>query len=649
MKDVTISPSTAIENQGNTYMDFDNRLDSAIHKSRDFLLSQQTEEGYWVDELESNTTITAELIFFMHFTETVDLEKQKKLTNYLFHKQREDGSWPLYFGGPCDINSTVESYMALKLAGVPENRQEMILAREAIFANGGIKDTRVFTKIFLAMFGQISWDVCPAVPVEIILFKNWFPLNIYEMSSWSRGTVVPLSIVVSHKPVCHPLEGHGVKELFTVGDRELGFEPDGSIFSSWRNFFIYLDKVIKFVGKSPWKPFRKRALKKALHWVFEHQEEQGDFAGIQPAMLNSLLAYHYGGIPKNDPKWIKGWEAVERFLIDKPEGTLLQACVSPLWDTAIAANALCDSGMSADHPALVKAAEWILSKQVVKEGDWAIKNPQAMPGGWAFEFYNELYPDCDDTAEILIFLNRVGLPDSYHKLKESERAISWLLSMQCQSGGWAAFDVDNEKEILNQVPFADHGAMLDPPTADVSGRVLWLLGQIGFKKDHLIVEKVIGFIKDRQESDGSWWGRWGVNYIYGSWLALTGLASIGEDMRQPYVRRAIKWYEDHQNEDGGWGETCESYKIPSLAGTGNSTVSQTAWALMGMIAGGEEENLVVTRGIEFLLNRQELHGSWYEDEFTGTGFPSHFFIKYHMYQHFFPLMALGKYRSALRS
>jgi squalene-hopene/tetraprenyl-beta-curcumene cyclase len=305
--------------------------------------------------------------------------------------------------------------------------------------------------------------------------------------------------------------------------------------------------------------------------------------------------------------------------------------------------------MSSDHPALVKAAEWILSKQVVKEGDWAIKNPQAMPGGWAFEFYNELYPDCDDTAEILIFLNRVGLPDSYHKLKESERAISWLLSMQCQSGGWAAFDVDNEKEILNQVPFADHGAMLDPPTADVSGRVLWLLGQIGFNKDYLIVEKVIGFIKDRQESDGSWWGRWGVNYIYGSWLALTGLASIGEDMRQPYVRRAIKWYEDHQNEDGGWGETCESYKIPSLAGKGNSTASQTAWALMGMIAGGEEKNLVVTRGIEFLLNRQELHGSWYEDEFTGTGFPSHFFIKYHMYQHFFPLMALGKYRSALRS
>ena len=630
-------------------MDFDDRLDSAINKSRDFLLSRQTKDGYWVDELESNATITAELIFFMHFTETVDLEKQKKLTNYLLHKQREDGSWPLYFGGPCDINSTVESYMAIKLSGIPEDLPEMIRAREAIFANGGIKGTRVFTKIFLAMFGQISWEVCPAVPVEIILLKKWFPLNIYEMSSWSRGTVVPLSIVVSHKPVFDLPEGRGVKELFTSDDSVLGFEPDGSIFSSWRNFFIYLDKAIKFIGKFPWKPFRKGALKKALRWVILHQEEQGDFAGIQPAMLNSLLAYHYEGISKNDPKWIKGLEAVERFLIDKEEGTLLQACVSPLWDTAIAANALCDSGIALDHRALVKAAEWILSKQVVKEGDWVVKNPQAMPGGWAFEFYNELYPDCDDTAEILIFLNRVRLPDSYHKLKESERAISWLLSMQCQSGGWAAFDINNEKKILNEVPFADHGAMLDPPTVDVSGRVLWLLGQIGFKRGHAKVEKVIGFIKDRQEIDGSWWGRWGVNYIYGSWLALTGLASIGEDMSQPYVRRAMEWYEIHQNKDGGWGETCESYKTPSLAGKGNSTASQTAWAVMGMIASGEEENLVVKRGIEFLLHRQELQGSWCEDEFTGTGFPSDFFIKYHMYQHFFPLMALGKYRSAIQS
>ena len=628
---------------------FEDKLNSAVHQSQNFLLSRQTEKGYWVDELESNATITAELIFFMYFTETVDLEKQSKISNYLLRTQRKDGSWPLFFGGPCDINSTVESYMALKLAGISEDRPEMIRARKSIFENGGIKGTRVFTKIFLAMFGQLSWDVCPAVPVEIVLFKNWFALNIYEMSSWSRGTVVPLSIVISHKPVCSLPEGRGVKELFASGDKELGFESDGPIFASWRNFFIYLDKLIKFVGKSKWKPFRKRALKKALDWVIEHQEEQGDFGGIQPAMLNSLLAYHYEGISKDDPKWIKGCEAVERFLIYKKDGMFLQACVSPLWDTAIAANALYDSGMPADHPALVRAAKWILSKQVVKRGDWAIKNPQATPGGWAFEFYNELYPDCDDTAEILIFLNKIKLPDSCDKLKEFERALSWLLTMQCKSGGWAAFDLDNEKEILNQVPFADHGAMLDPPTADVTGRVLWLLGKIGFKKNHPKVLKAISFLKGKQESDGSWWGRWGVNYIYGSWLALTGLASIGENMNQPYVRCAVKWFEKHQNEDGGWGESCESYKNPALRGKGNSTASQTAWAIMGMLACGEVENLAVKRGVEFLLNKQALDGSWYEDEFTGTGFPMHFFIKYHMYQHFFPLMALGNYRSALRS
>jgi squalene-hopene/tetraprenyl-beta-curcumene cyclase len=285
----------------------------------------------------------------------------------------------------------------------------------------------------------------------------------------------------------------------------------------------------------------------------------------------------------------------------------------------------------------------------MKKGDWAVKNPHATPGGWAFEFYNELYPDCDDTAEMLMFLNRVKLPDQNRKLHESERAMSWLLSMQCKVGGWAAFDVDNEQDLCNLVPFADHGAMLDPATADVSGRILWLLGRLGFKKNHPQVQRVIAFIKQKQESDGSWWGRWGVNYIYGTWLALTGLCSIGEDMNQPYVSRAIKWYNDHQNEDGGWGETCESYENPSLAGTGNSTASQTAWAVMGMIAGGEAKSSAVKRGIEFLLNRQEDCGSWYEDEFTGTGFPAHFFIKYHMYQHFFPLMALSHYRLALRS
>ena len=625
-----------------------NELDRSIERSREFLLSRQTEEGYWVDELEANVTISAEYIFFMHFTDRLDLAKQEKVVKYLLHQQREDGSWPLFHGGLCDINSTVESYMALKMAGLPADREEMVRARQAIFANGGIKNTRVFTKIFLAMFGQISWDVCPAVPVELILFPNWFPFNIYEISSWSRGTVVPLSVVRSFEPVHELPEGCDVQELFTKNDQDLDFKPSGLPFTSWRDTFIYLDRLIKTVGKFPWKPFRKKALRKVEEWTLDHQEEEGDFGGIQPAMFNSLLAFHLLGYSRDHAACVKGMEAVDRFMLEKDGRMWMQACVSPLWDTAICSNALLDSGLPSNHPALVKSAEWIISKQVVKRGDWQVKNPDAEPGGWAFEFYNELYPDTDDTAEILLFLNRAKVPDNRWKLSECQRAMDWLLSMQSKNGGWGAFDVDNDKEVLNEVPFADHKALLDPPTVDVTSRIIWMLAKWGFTKDHPRVKRALEFVKDRQELDGCWFGRWGVNYIYGTFLALNGLKAIGEDMKAPFSRKAVRWLESHQNEDGGWGETCQSYAEPSLRGRGQSTASQTAWALLGLLAAGEEHSPVVEKGVRYLIETQkdsgEFSGSWWEEEFTGTGFPIHFFIKYHMYQHFFPLMALSRYR-----
>jgi len=625
-------------------------LDRSIERSRDFLLSCQDEEGYWVDELEANVTISAELIFFMHFTDRLDPVKQDQIVKYLLHLQREDGSWPLFYGGLCDINSTVEAYMALKMAGLPADQKEMVLARQAIFANGGIKKTRVFTKMFLAMFGQLSWDDCPAVPVEIILLPNWFPFNIYEISSWSRGTVVPLSIVRSFEPVHEFPDGWDVQELFTEEDKDLDFKPDGLPFTSWKNTFIYLDRFIKTIGKFPWKPLRKKALRKVEQWTLEHQEDEGDFGGIQPAMFNALLAFHLLGYPKDHPACVKGMEAIDRFLLEKDGRLWMQACVSPLWDTAIAANALLDSGLPPDHPALVNAGEWIIAKQVVKRGDWQVKNPTAEPGGWAFEFYNELYPDTDDTAEILIFLGRIEIGDNRWKLSECHRAMNWLLSMQSKSGGWGAFDVDNDKEVLNEIPFADHKALLDPPTVDVTGRILWMLSKWGFKKHHPQVQRAIQFIKERQEIDGCWFGRWGVNYIYGTFLVLNGLSAIGEDMNAPFSRKAVRWLESHQNEDGGWGETCQSYQEPSLRGRGKSTASQTAWALLGLIAAGEAKNPAVERGVRYLIETQndsgDFSGSWWEDEFTGTGFPIHFFIKYHMYQHFFPLMALSRYRHA---
>ena len=587
----------------------------------------------------------------MHFTGRLDPVKQDKVVNYLLHKQREDGSWPLFYGGLCDINSTVESYMALKMAGLPADREEVVRARQAIFANGGIKKTRVFTKMFLAMFGQLSWDDCPAVPVEIILFPNWFPFNIYEISSWSRGTVVPLSVVRSFEPVHELPEGHDVQELFTEKDQDLGFKPNGLPFTNWRDTFIYLDRFIKFVGKFPFKPLRKKALGKVEEWTLRHQEDEGDFAGIQPAMFNALLALHLLGYPKDHPACVKGMEAVDRFMLEKDGRLWMQACVSPLWDTAICANALLDSGLPSDHPALVRAGEWIISKQVTTRGDWKVKNPNAEPGGWAFEFYNELYPDTDDTAEILLFLNRVEITDNRWKLSECQRAMDWLLRMQSKSGGWGAFDVDNDKEVLNEVPFADHKALLDPATVDVTSRILWMLAKWGFNKQHPQVKRAIEFIKERQEIDGCWFGRWGVNYIYGTFLALNGLRAIGEDMKDRFSRKAVRWLESHQNEDGGWGETCQSYTEPSLRGRCKSTASQTAWALLGLIAADEAQSSVVERGVAYLIDTQkksgEFSGSWWEDEFTGTGFPIHFFIKYHMYQHFFPLMALSRYRRAL--
>ena len=626
-------------------------LDQSIESSQDYLLSVQNGEGYWVDELEANVTISAEYIFFMHFTGRLDPVKQDKVVNYLLHKQREDGSWPLFYGGLCDINSTVESYMALKMAGLPADREEVVRARQAIFANGGIKKTRVFTKMFLAMFGQLSWDDCPAVPVEIILFPNWFPFNIYEISSWSRGTVVPLSVVRSFEPVHELPEGHDVQELFTEKDQDLGFKPNGLPFTNWRDTFIYLDRFIKFVGKFPFKPLRKKALGKVEEWTLRHQEDEGDFAGIQPAMFNALLALHLLSYPKDHPACVKGMEAVDRFMLEKDGRLWMQACVSPLWDTAICANALLDSGLPSDHPALVRAGEWIISKQVTTRGDWKVKNPNAEPGGWAFEFYNELYPDTDDTAEILLFLNRVEITDNRWKLSECQRAMDWLLRMQSKSGGWGAFDVDNDKEVLNEVPFADHKALLDPATVDVTSRILWMLAKWGFNKQHPQVKRAIDFVKERQEIDGCWFGRWGVNYIYGTFLALNGLRAIGEDMKDRFSLKAVRWLESHQNEDGGWGETCQSYTEPSLRGRCKSTASQTAWALLGLIAADEAQSSVVERGVAYLIDMQkksgEFSGSWWEDEFTGTGFPIHFFIKYHMYQHFFPLMALSRYRRAL--
>ncbi|OGW13935.1 MAG: hypothetical protein A3K09_07495, partial [Nitrospinae bacterium RIFCSPLOWO2_12_FULL_47_7] len=634
-------------------------LDETITRSCGYLFSIQDPEGFWAAELESNATITAEYIFFMHFMGIPDPVRQRKCAQYLLQHQQEDGGWNLFYGAPSNISATVEAYIALKMSGISPDRPEMSKARECIFSLGGIRATRVFTKIFLALLGQVSWDVLPVMPVEIILLPNWFYFNIYEMSSWSRGTVVPLTIIYAHQPVFKLDENQGVRELFRETDRNLSldYSPDGL---SWRNFFIFIDRSLKLFGKSSWKPFRNFALNRAKKWTLKHQEPEGDFGGIQPAMFNSLLALKCLGYSNDDPvivkglsavdrfiidkgdhlvlqacvsplwdtsiacnalldagfpgdhpalvkagEWmlkkqvkrpgdwkvknpntppggwafeffnemyysnddpviVKGLSAVDRFIIDKGDHLVLQACVSPLWDTSIACNALLDAGFPGDHPALVKAGEWMLKKQVKRPGDWKVKNPNTPPGGWAFEFFNEMYPDNDDTAEILMALHRIRFSDGDWKEKECRRALVWLLSMQSENGGWGAFDQDNDHSLFNEIPFADHGAMLDPPTVDVTGRILWLLGLLRFDREDPQVKKAIEFIKSEQEHDGCWFGRWGVNYIYGTFLVLNGLGSIGEDMTQECVTRAVDWILSRQNADGGWGETCDSYEKPHL-------------------------------------------------------------------------------------
>ena len=619
-------------------------LDAAIERSKNYLLSLQHPDGYWVAELESNATMIAEYVFFMHFMAVWSPERVVKCKKTLLKTQQSDGGWPLYFGETSDISTTVECYVALRMAGMDPNTPELVRALKCIFTQGGVRKARVFTKIFLAMLGQSSWNDVPAMPVEIILLPKSFYFNIYEMSSWSRGTVVPLTIVAAHKPVWPLKPEQSVREIFTSADADLSVQSEKSGLN-WPNFFMFVDKVLKVLGKSPIKPFRGWALRRALKWTLDHQEPEGDFAGIQPAMLNSMMALKLMGYENDNPVMVKGYEAIDRFIIDRGSHLIFQACVSPLWDTSLSCNALMDAGVPGDDPAIVRAGEWMLRKQVTRPGDWMVKNPKTPAGGWAFEFYNEPYPDCDDTAEILMALDRTAIDDTIWKEKEMQRALTWLFSMQSKNGGWAAFDQDNDHTLFNEIPFADHGAMLDPPTVDVTGRILWMLGRINPDGNDSMVQRALAFIKSEQETDGCWFGRWGVNYIYGTWLVLTGLRSIGEDPSQAYIRKAADWLKEHQNEDGGWGETCRSYELPSLRGKGNSTNSQTAWAVMGLMEADAAESPAAKRGAKYLVKHQKKDGSWFEKEFTGTGFPRHFYIKYHLYQIFFPLMALARYRS----
>ncbi len=624
-------------------------LDLAIERSRDFFFREQLPAGYWWAELESNVTITAEYLMLFHFLGMVDKERERKIANYLLSKQTEDGSWAIWYGGPGDLSTTIEAYFALKLAGYPADHPAMAKARAFVLGKGGIIKARVFTKIFLALFGEFAWFGVPSMPIELMLLPNWAYFNMYELSSWARGTIIPLSLVMAERPVRKLPPSARVQELYVRPPRPIDYtftKEDGIL--TWKNFFIGVDHMLKVYESSPIRPFKNKAMARAEQWVLDHQEPTGDWGGIQPAMLNSILALHCLGYANDHPAVVKGLEALANFCIEGDNELVLQSCVSPVWDTALALKALVDSGVPTDHPALVKGAQWLLDREVRKPGDWKVKSPDLAPGGWAFEFLNDWFPDVDDSGFVMMAIKDIKTKDQKAKEASVVRGINWCLGMQSKNGGWGAFDKDNTKHLLNKIPFADLEALIDPPTADLTGRMLELMGAFGYPKDHPAAVRALEFLKREQEPSGSWWGRWGVNYIYGTWSVLCGLSAIGEDLSQPYIQKAINWLKSRQNLDGGWGETCESYYDTSLAGVGESTPSQTGWALLSLMAAGEVDSPSVNRGIQYLLANQKGDGTWDEEQYTGTGFPKFFMIKYHIYRNCFPLTALGTYRTLTR-
>ena len=624
--------------------DMRSRVAAASDAARKYLLSlQESEEGYWCGELEADTTLESDYILLHALLGTGNPERIAKAAVYVLRHQNEDGGWPIYHGGPSNLSASVKAYFGLKLAGYRADHPALARARKTILELGGVREVNTFTKIYLCFFGQYDYDCVPAIPPEIVLFPNWFWFNIYEISSWSRGILVPLSIAYAKKPFKKIPAEMGIDELF-VGGREQNLKLRWSKkLISWRNFFLLLDRMTHMFERVHVRPLRSLALRKAEQWVLERFEMCDGLAAIYPAMMNSIIALRCLGYSVDDPQFIRAMDEFESLGIEEATTFRMQPCKSPIWDTAYAIFALGQSGLPSDDPRMIAAADWMLKKQVTHRGDWCVKNPNASPGGWYFEFNNEFYPDVDDSAMVLLGLSQVDHPNPRYQRESAQRAIDWIFSMQCRNGGWASFDKDNDRMVFQYVPFADHNAMLDPPTVDITGRVLEMLAAYGYGRDDRRVRKAIDFVLREQEPDGSWFGRWGVNYIYGTACVLRGFEAMGVDNHEPYIQQAAEWLRMFQNPDGGWGETCGSYDDAATKGVGPSTPSQTAWAILGLLAAGDTRSESVARGIAYLLRTQKKDGSWKESQYTGTGFPRVFYLAYHLYRIYFPLMALTAY------
>jgi squalene-hopene/tetraprenyl-beta-curcumene cyclase len=612
------------------------------------LLSLQNPKGYWVFDLEADATIPSEFILLQRFLErAIDPERKERLARYLRRRQLPDGGWPLYEGGAADVSASVKAYLALKMAGDSPDALHMAMARKIILCLGGAARVNVFTRITLALFGQIPWRTTPAMPVEIMLLPRWFFFHLQKVSCWSRTVIVPLLLLCTKRPVCPLGPEEGVAELFASPPDRLSRIDHFIPGKPRKNLFLVLDGLLKRVDRRMPSSSREKAIRLAERWTVERMRGEGGIGAIFPAMANAVMALKVLGYPEDHPDMVRGLKAIDDLLLTRGDESFCQICLSPVWDTCLSLSAALEAGLPPGDKAIASAVNWLFEQQISARGDWADRAPDLAPGGWAFQFENAFYPDVDDTAKVLIALYRGGILRKDVRKEETAKAVNWILGMQNPDGGWGAFDIGNDYLYLNDIPFADHGALLDPSTSDVTGRCVEMLSMLGYRRDFPPVARAIRFLRTEQEACGAWFGRWGVNFIYGTWSVLMALRQAGEDVSQRYIRKAVEWLKRRQNPDGSWGESCRSYEDPLLAGKGESTASQTAWALMGLMAAGEVIGIEVRRGIGYLLREQNRDGGWDEKPSTGTGFPRFFYLRYHGYRLYFPVWALGTYHRLL--
>src|SRR6266542_240180 len=619
---------------------------NAVSAAQRYLLSIQAPDGHWCGELEGDTILESEYILTLHFLGRTREARVRKAAEHLRRKQLPEGGWAIYEGGPAEVSASVKAYFALKLTGDDPDSPHMAKARRMIRNLGGIEATHSFTRIYLSIFGQWDWEECPAVPPELVLLPDWFPFNLYKMSSWSRGIVVPLAVIWAHKPSCPVPQRAAIAELRT------GVTPARKTYAKasevgWGIFFTVVERLLKAVEHTSLLPWRKKALDFCEKWIHERLVRSDGLGAIFPPIINTIIAFRCLGYALDDPRLLAQVQELEKLELEDEETLHIQPCFSPIWDTALAIVGLTASGVPADDETMQRAAQWLLDREVRAVGDWKVRNPEGEPSGWYFEYANEFYPDTDDTAEVLTALSVARFPGEAQdrsRAEAIERGRRWLLTMQNDDGGWGAFDKGCDNEVFTLIPFADHNAMIDPSCEDITGRALEALHNLGDRPDHPSVKSAARFLQATQHPDGTWYGRWGCNYIYGTWLGLRGLRAAGVDLSAERYRRAGAWLVEHQNADGGWGELPRSYDDPAAKGIGPSTPSQTAWGLMALFALNDPTSESGRRGVDYLLRVQQYDGSWKDAYWTGTGFPKVFYLRYHLYATYFPLWALSLYR-----